>query len=204
MPSTSPIPVAPPPGREEGRGSTRPLCSPAVTYRHPAPPIAAFFEAGQASKEAGMLNQAFVFLNRYLDLADAIDDPDNGVLENSDFVHTDIPFDYPLPDQHYLDEDKREEVRDWVLALSMDQQVDQSLSTRTCGHCGTETYAGSLTCHECKARSETCVVTGWPVRAGERVQCKSCDRHSQKEDWNAYINRYQTCPACNAASAPIY
>ena len=45
---------------------------------------------------------AFVLLNRFLDLADAMDDPAGGgssaaMLENADFAATDIPFDFSLP-----------------------------------------------------------------------------------------------------------
>jgi hypothetical protein len=40
---------------------------------------------------------AFVFLNRYLDLSEAIEDGDLGGLDNTDFVNTDIPLEIPLP-----------------------------------------------------------------------------------------------------------
>ncbi len=53
---------------------------------------------------------AFVFLNRYLDLTEAMDDPDAGPLENADFVDTDIPFDFTIPDSHFITEAMREEV----------------------------------------------------------------------------------------------
>lgn len=53
--------------------------------------LRAFFEAGMAWKAAGRHSMAFVILNRFLDLADAQDDP--GVhslaeLENADFAST--------------------------------------------------------------------------------------------------------------------
>ena len=53
---------------------------------------------------------AFVFFNRYLDLTEAMDDPDAGPLENADFVDTDIPFDFHIPDAHYIPETMREDV----------------------------------------------------------------------------------------------
>ncbi len=53
---------------------------------------------------------AFVFLNRYLDLTEAMEDPDAGPLENADFVDTDIPFDFTIPDAHFITEPMREEV----------------------------------------------------------------------------------------------
>eukprot|EP00854_Cymbomonas_tetramitiformis_P006568 gene6568-7868_t len=94
-----------------------------LRYVGDIPADKAFFEAGLACKEAGLMNMAFVFLNRYLDLSEAMEDPDSSnIIENSDFVNTDIPYDFVLPEKHYVSEEKREEVRDWVLALSMDQQ----------------------------------------------------------------------------------
>ena len=42
-----------------------------------------------------------MFLNRYLDLADAIDD--NGeLMDNGDFANTDIPMDIHLPEKKFL------------------------------------------------------------------------------------------------------
>ena len=50
-------------------------------------------------QEAGRLNMAFVMLNRFLDLCDAMDDPEStaAAIENADFVDTDIPFDFHIP-----------------------------------------------------------------------------------------------------------
>lgn len=51
------------------------------------------------------------------------------MLDNSDFTDTDIPFEVPVPDKQHLPEEKREEVKQWVLAVSMDQKVEQVLPT---------------------------------------------------------------------------
>lgn len=62
------------------------------------------------------------------------------MLDHSDFVDTDIPFEIPIPESPYLpvrsvplsshslltpslQEDTREEIKEWVLAMSMDQKV---------------------------------------------------------------------------------
>ena len=47
-------------------------------------------------------NMAFMFLNRYIDLADAIDDENGDMLDNADFLNTDIPFEINLPQKKYL------------------------------------------------------------------------------------------------------
>lgn len=39
----------------------------------------AFFQAGSACKDAGMLSYAFVFWNRFLDIADSMDEDSSGM-----------------------------------------------------------------------------------------------------------------------------
>lgn len=66
-----------------------------------------YYEAGSNSKKAKMLTPAFVFLNRYLDIYEVIDDPDNNnnLGDNSELSMTDIPspYDVPLPEKNFLE-----------------------------------------------------------------------------------------------------
>merc|ERR1719502_1381052 len=89
----------------------------------------AFYEAGMACKACKDLNMAFVFLNRYLDITEAVEEhePSSTTLDNSDFANTQIPFDFPLPDKQFLGDAEREKVRDYVLELSMNASVQQAL-----------------------------------------------------------------------------
>jgi intraflagellar transport protein 172 len=57
-----------------------------------------------------MTNMAFVCWNRYLDLSEAIEEGEEGLQENSDFSHTDVPFDVKLPRENLAPE-LRDEVR---------------------------------------------------------------------------------------------
>ena len=43
-----------------------------------------------------------MYLNRYIDLADAIEEENGDMLDNADFVNTDIPFEIHLPQKKYL------------------------------------------------------------------------------------------------------
>ena len=52
-------------------------------------------------------------------------------------------------------EDEREEVKEWVLAVSLDQRVEQSLPTDERG-----AYVASLSCHHTGVTSLPCVLTG--------------------------------------------
>ncbi len=53
-------------------------------------------------KDMGWRNMGFVFLNRYLDLVEAIEDGSLNALDNSDFADTDVPLSFPLPEDHFL------------------------------------------------------------------------------------------------------
>ena len=71
----------------------------------------AFFEAGIACRAAGWTNMAFVFLNRYLDVTEAMDDGArwSDALEAGEYADTDIPQRFPLPPKHFVQEATREE-----------------------------------------------------------------------------------------------
>ena len=87
-----------------------------VEEEREVPADRAFYEAGMACKAQGGeqggegLNMGFVFLNRYLDITEAVEEhePSSTALDNSDFANTEIPFDFPLPEQQHLGEAERE------------------------------------------------------------------------------------------------
>lgn len=86
-----------------------------------------FYEAGMDLRNAGREAEAFVMLNHYLDVCEAIEEGSGNLVDHSDLTSTDFPSSVPLPEEIHLknDPDLHEEVREWVLAVSMDQQVDQ-------------------------------------------------------------------------------
>lgn len=74
------------------------------------------------------MDSAFLYLNRYIDLYDAIDDPDNaGQIDNNEFELTDIPtpFEIPLPEKNIISVTERDQIRDWVLEINVDGSVGQ-------------------------------------------------------------------------------
>eukprot|EP00742_Colponemidia_sp_Colp-10_P004835 GILJ01005162.1.p1 GENE.GILJ01005162.1~~GILJ01005162.1.p1 ORF type:complete len:1182 (-),score=172.76 GILJ01005162.1:116-3661(-) len=167
----------------------------------------AFYEAGVACKAVKWMNMAFVFTNRYLDLTEAMEDADNSVMfDNADFEHTDIPspYDVTLPEKQCLSDDAREEVRDWVLQVSMDQKIEQSLSTRPCDKCHKPIYDGSLSCYSCHYALPPCVITGYPVLPSAKVSCKTCARPANKTAWNQFVQVFKACPWCATQQSPMY
>lgn len=89
-----------------------------LRYTREIRPDKAFLDAGEANKKEGINNMAVMFFNRYLDLYDAIEDPDGaGITDNQDFEETDIPTPYeiPLPEKNLISVSERDQIRDWVL-----------------------------------------------------------------------------------------
>jgi intraflagellar transport protein 172 len=167
----------------------------------------AFYEAGELCRGVNWLSAAFVTLNRFLDLSEAMEDDDGGgvgMIENADFADTDIPFDFELPDQPSVSDGDRERVRDWILAVSVDDAVDQNLPTRVCSRCGEPTYEGALVCHSCGDGDATapCIVSGFPVLPSQLVRCTSCDSRANGPDFNRFVASMRVCPWCNAAQSP--
>eukprot|EP01022_Parablepharisma_sp_SALTPOND_P020315 TRINITY_DN365_c0_g1_i1.p1 TRINITY_DN365_c0_g1~~TRINITY_DN365_c0_g1_i1.p1 ORF type:complete len:1766 (-),score=259.62 TRINITY_DN365_c0_g1_i1:1103-6400(-) len=166
----------------------------------------AFLDAGLACKDMKQYSMAFMFLNRYLDLAEAIEETEgaNALQDNTDFNETDIPsaFDTPLPEKNLLPESKRDEIKDWVLQLSVQQKVEQRLNTKPCDQCGAHVYEASLTCPKCRKGWEPCIASGYPLPKQGIVHCKSCQKGALKEYWTEYVKATQHCPWCkNVQSA---
>lgn len=69
--------------------------------------------------------EAFVFLNHYLDLTDAIADGQNEMIDDTDLQSTDFPTNVPLPQTMHVENDQHEQVREWILTNAMDRDVSQ-------------------------------------------------------------------------------
>mmetsp|Transcript_17930 Transcript_17930/g.51630 ORF Transcript_17930/g.51630 Transcript_17930/m.51630 type:complete len:974 (+) Transcript_17930:3-2924(+) len=158
----------------------------------------AFHDAGLDCKTAKMKNMSFFFFNRFLDISDAIEDPENAAIDNTDFMDTDIPspYDLDLPEAPCVNSQQMEEIRDWVLGWSMDQSVQQKPDMRQCDKCRTEIYIANMVCPSCQTGYEPCVVTGYPVSKKSRVECTHCRSAANREEWNLWVQHYKTCPWC--------
>ena len=131
------------------------LCTSLLRYCKDIRADKAFMEAGEANRKVQQNDMAFIFLNRYIDLYDAIEDPENNpISDNTDFEGTDIPspYDISLPEKNLIGENDRDKIRDWVLQINMEGDVGQNLPCRTCEHCNYDgLYEASLNCPQCSA-----------------------------------------------------
>lgn len=152
----------------------------------------AFYEAGNVAKESGRIEMAFVFWNHFLDLVEAIEEGDVNV-DHSDFVGTDIPFEVPLPSQPFCSQSANtvEDVKSWILQISMDSHVSQSLPLDALRD--GDVYEASLINGD-STMSLPCLVTGYPVIRHKTLEFKPGKYAVNKDDWNKLLMITKVCP----------
>ena len=140
------------------------------------------------AKELELTNVAFVLLNRYVDIAEAIDTGDDSRVDYQDFYETDaIPLnDAPIPTSHYVtDEREREACRSWVLSAITDPLIDQVIPSR-------EDSRKTLFEGFYSTNKPNCIVTGFPVHPAEKLEVNNVV--ANRKDWNLIVSKTYTCP----------
>ncbi|XP_039604872.1 intraflagellar transport protein 172 homolog [Polypterus senegalus] len=163
-----------------------------LRYTDIIPADKAFYEAGFAAKSIGWTSMGFIFLNHFLDLSDGIEEGNLLALDHSDYQDTDIPFEVPVPSKQHISEEKREEIRDWVLTVCIDPKVEQVLPKDE-----RDTYEASLVAVNTGIRSLPCVITGYPVLRN-KIEFKRPGKAANKDEWNAFLMAVKTThsPEC--------
>ncbi|VDK73481.1 unnamed protein product [Litomosoides sigmodontis] len=148
-----------------------------------------FYEAGMACRKLGNKKEhlAFTLLNYYLDLCDAIEDQDPSVVDGSIFDGTDIPQEVLLPAIKYTSDDEHEEVREWVLAISMEQSIQRSLPCDTDGNFEVSLVDANGTSHS------ACLISGYPIR-GDVKEFGSSGKAADRDTWSRFIMTQKTRP----------
>lgn len=97
-----------------------------LRYTELIPVDKAFYEAGLDLRSVGRDSEAFVILNHYLDVCEAIEGTEN-LVDHLNLASTDFPSSVPIPEEMHLRNEPNihEDIREWILAISMDQKVDQ-------------------------------------------------------------------------------
>ncbi|XP_061785815.1 intraflagellar transport protein 172 homolog [Nerophis lumbriciformis] len=179
-------------GIEELTSISAKLCVSLLRHTDLVPADRAFYEAGLACRAAGWENMAFIFLNHFLDVCDAIAEGTLDSLDHTDFSDTDIPFEVPLPTKPCVAEPQREEIRNWVLTVAVYGRLEQVLPRDE-----RNSYEASLVDANSGLRSLACVLTGYPVLRN-KIDFSSPGKAANKEDWNKFLMATKTShsPEC--------
>nr|XP_019960582.1 PREDICTED: intraflagellar transport protein 172 homolog [Paralichthys olivaceus] len=139
----------------------------------------AFYEAGLFCRAAGWETMAFIFLNHFVDLCDAVEEGTVDDLNYSDFHGTDIPVEVPVPTKLCINDAQREDIRNWLLSVYKDHlKQDLPRDERN-------SYVASLVDANTGQRSLPCVLTGYPVLRDE-IKFPSVGKTANKEDWDRF------------------
>ena len=157
----------------------------------------AFYIAGSACRAADHKNLAFVLLNHYVDLADAIEESNPSLIDNSDLASASrIPLSSKLPESQYIEDvSTREDEKTWVLSLCTDKSIDQELppANRVAG----TIYEGLFNSHY-----RDCIVTGYPVAGKDVLEVNGVV--ANRRDWNTFVQSQKICPWSQQAHSPMY
>ncbi len=160
-----------------------------LRYVDIVPADKAFYRAGILCREIGEESLAFLLLNRYVDLTEAIEERDTGIIDNSDFVHaTAIPLitENVLPKAQYLSSDsERDDVREWALNACVGGKVDKTFPKA-------DEASGTLFAGFFASSLPTCIVTGYPVMKRDLLEVNGCQ--AGKREWGIYIRTFSICP----------
>lgn len=135
-----------------------------------------FYEAGMDLRQLGRESEAFVMLNHYLDICEAIEEGSGDLVDHTDLSSTDFPSSVPIPESMHLKLEMKlhEEVRDWILAISMDQQVDQALPTDD-----RNLYESSLGMGDV-----ACLISGYPVMGRQPITFQRSPLLANRDSWS--------------------
>lgn len=169
-----------------------------LKYPDLIPPDKAYFKAGMACREQGNINLAFLLLNRYVDITEAMDAADPSLLDSNDLHEADaLPLHIDtLPLAHYLSEEEdREEVRTWVLSVVTDSGIDQRLPSRDAVR--NTLYEGMFSTNKA-----SCIVSGYPIHPADMLEVNNST--ANRRDWNALVSKTRLCPWTGQPQNPLY
>ncbi|XP_026810375.1 intraflagellar transport protein 172 homolog isoform X2 [Rhopalosiphum maidis] len=159
-----------------------------LRYTDIIPADKGYYEAGIAVRDGNRNAEAFVFLNHYLDITDAIADGQNEMIDDTDLQGTDFPTNVPLPQTMHVENEQHELVREWILTNAMDRDISQSLPTDQ-----RKLYPSNLTAPD-GGTYPVCIVSGWPVIDTKKSNAVTFEngRMAIKDDWTKVMTVSKT------------
>jgi intraflagellar transport protein 172 len=171
----------------------------ACRYSDVLPTDFLFWQAGDICESLGKLENAMVFYNRFVDVAEVIKSGDVSTARTVDhekFEKTDVPKSLCLRKHLSIEEPVLEKVNEWVVERTVSGQTEPQLPEMACKKCHRQIYAATLVCPYCKQDFEFCHITGWPVM--NAATCTACGVQANRTDWGQFVSKNGRCPCCDA------
>ncbi|CAJ0597758.1 unnamed protein product [Cylicocyclus nassatus] len=157
-----------------------------LRYSDLVPADRVFYQAGISARHAGRvyLPLAFLLLNHYLDLVDAINEGDASLVDYAPFEGTDIPTEVPLPERPWVESSKHEEIEEWVLATSLGHEARRELKYDSRGLFEATIEANGKKWPEC-------IISGYPVT---KTKVDLGNLRADKDNLNRFLIAVRTTP----------
>jgi hypothetical protein len=124
-----------------------------------------------------------------------------------------VPFDFALPGVSSVSKSSVEEIREWVLAASMDQRIDTSKGQYDANLRDSATGKMRAACIVTviifinvmpHVRNSCMVAQGYPIIPRSTVTCRHCSQQANRDDWNKLVSVTKRCPWCNEQESPVF
>ena len=172
-----------------------------LRYVGTIPAYKTFFQTGQALRRVGMDKLAFIVLNVFLDMFEAVEE--SAVLEISDSDNLqllDWPNleDLPLPSKNFISENEKDSIRDWLLSISSKYGTELCMEKVRCMHCGVNISTKCLSCPKCVGLlGNMCILSGEVISNHSIINCSSCHKGSIQEYFQKFKLISTNCPWCD-------
>ncbi|KAI6244211.1 Intraflagellar transport protein osm-1 [Aphelenchoides fujianensis] len=112
---------------------------------------------------------------------------DPSLVDNSLFEGTDVPTQYALPQQMYLTNEEHEDVKEWVLSVSVDQKVQKELKTdeRGCYEASSVDPSGKI--------YPICILSGYPILGASKELGRN--KYADQSAWQHFAALIRTNPS---------
>ncbi len=91
----------------------------------------------------------------------------------------------PLPEGQFVSEEERGDIKEWVLAISLNHKIDAVLDKDSRG-----CFVGALLNPKTGETSQPCVLTGYPVL--DQGVSMSDGKVASRETWNQFVVAVKT------------
>ena len=171
-----------------------------LRYSDTIPCDRVFYQAGEALRKSGDEKMAFLVLNSYLDMYEAIEDQNNlDDLDEENLGLLDIPLlsELSLPTSNLISKEEKNEIRDWLLSISAKFGTELCPTKKRCEHCGSHVSERCLSCPKCHGLlGQMCILTGEVIKEGAIRECPQCQKSSLIDNHRRYKLLTLNCPWC--------
>ena len=125
------------------------LCLSVLSYGDIIKLDLALLDAGLICRELGLKGNAFILLNRYLDIYEVIEDNSNKLDEEAELKDTEIPqVDVYMSESNIINAQTKKESHEWIVKANIDKSFENTLNRKPCLKCNKNIFESRIGANE--------------------------------------------------------